>query len=99
MGGELAVARISKNIEGNQFFANIVVEIIVKNVLFSHICRGPRADSEAMVPCFLLLLLESCSVFSFLVFTKSEKTFPRTHRGPAAILKIFFATHRFSLAH
>ena len=38
-------------------------------------------------------------VFSFLVFTKSEKTFPRTHRGPAAILKIFFATHRFSLAH
>ena len=47
MGGERAVAGISKNIEGNQFFANIVVEIIVKNVLFSHICRVSRADSEA----------------------------------------------------
>ena len=29
------------------FFANIVVEIIAKNVLFSHICRVSRADSEA----------------------------------------------------
>ena len=82
MSGELAFAVYSKDIEGNPFFSNIVVEIKVKNVLFSHICRGPRADSEAMVPCFLLLLLESCSVFPFLVFTKSEKTFPRTHRGP-----------------
>ena len=99
MSGELAFAGISKNIERNPFFANIVVDIKVTFFLFSHICRGPRADSGAMVPCFLLLLLESCSVFSFVVFTKSEKTFPRTHRGPAAILKFFFATHRFSLAH
>ena len=47
VSGELAFAGISKNIEGNPFFSNIVVEIKVKHFLFSHTCTVARADSEA----------------------------------------------------